>query len=191
MSDILHKYIDDSDTLHVDRFMIKYLNQYKSEIIEKLNLKYDNNQVPDYNRFLGTLFDSFDDVEKWIKIIEPAVHNDIMQYAKASESSTLIVDSFMLPTMELYKHCKYTISVSCELPLEVQRLKNRLDDEGKVFDIDTLIKRAHHSTFSNLGYKCTYNIQNNGTLMDLENNVNKIIMENLKVENPKILEFKK
>lgn len=168
----LSKKIENSMVINVDDFMHKYLDVHKNEIIDALNL----HNISDYwYNYLGI---NFDYIKTWVKIIENDIEVSIEQKMKDNPTiNTFIVDWAFLPLLDFFNKCDYTISISCNLEVKLNRLKLRLAENEKLerWHDDALMNRLKLTSLNDLGYQAMYQIDNSGTLDDLNCHIEKTL----------------
>lgn len=168
--EFLKNNIKDSYVINVDKYMIKYLDVYKKEIITKLNIPDDGRHWCNY------IYNNYSDVETWINILKNDIQREITIEKNNCVNKNIIVDSFMLPLLDIFNECDYTIAVDSDIKHKLSRVKYRLTENGriKLFDDEALKKRITYTGFDHK-YIFDYKITNNSTKDVLLKNVNEII----------------
>lgn len=163
VSDALKEILKDSKIIKVDKYMIKYLDIYKEEIIEKLNIPSDGRHWCNY------IYNSFNDVKTWIEILKNDIEECIQSEINNCSSKIIIIDSFMLPLLDVFEKCKYRILVKSNLKLKLIRVKIRLAENGRLqlFDNKALENRVKYTEIKNNKYDFDFIIKNNKTKNDL------------------------
>ncbi len=179
LTNIISKKINNSMVINVDEFMHKYLDIHKNEIIKALKLSNINDYW--YN-YIGT---NFNDIKKWVRIIEKdiewCINDKIMNNAK---TEVFIVDWAFLPLISFFDKCDLTISINCDLNIKLKRLSERLEKNNKLskWHDDALLNRLKYTSLNELGYKTKYQINNDGTIDDLNKKINDILF-NMEINN--------
>ena len=170
VSEILNRNLDDSKIIMVDKYMIKYLDVYKKQIIEKLNIPINGRHWCNY------IYNSYSDVQAWVNILKKDIEKVINDEITNCESKNIIIDSFMLPLLGVFKKCDITISVSSNIDYKLPRLKNRLTENGRIdlFNNKSLKNRLNYTAFDKK-YAFDYKIFNNSTKEKLTEEVNNIV----------------
>ena len=90
---------------------------------------------------------------------------------------TFIVDWAFLPLLKFFDRCDYTISINCEFGIKLNRLKLRLSKNEKLekWHEDALLNRLKFTSLNDLGYQTMYQIDNSGTIQDLDINIEKVL----------------
>ena len=163
--------LSDVDVISVDDYMMAYLDMYKSEIIKKLNID-DNNK-----HWCNYIYNSCEDVESWINIIKPDVSRCIDKKIINSKNRIVIVDTFMLPLLDIFKECDIKINVKSDTDVKLPRIKERLSQVGRLdlFDDESIINRLEHTVFNEYDDCYDYTIVNNDDVITLKNDCGKIL----------------
>lgn len=163
--------LDGVDTISVDDYMIKYLDVYKKQIIDTLKIPNDG------RHWCNHIYDNRGDVEEWVNIIKPEIDKSIKRDINNSKNKVIVVDSFMLPLLEVFKKCDYKINVKSELDKKLPRVKKRLKIVGrdKLFNDDSLVKRLENTKLSDSYSGFDFVIDNNGDTTSLSTNCTKVL----------------
>ncbi len=159
---ILNSELKDSTIIDVDKYMIKYLDVFKSEIIEKLNIPNDG------KHWCNHIYNNFEDVESWIKILKDEIQISINNELKQINNKIIIIDSFMLPLLDIFEYCNHLIAVNCDIKIKLSRLKEKLKENGRLqlFNDESLINRIQYTSFDKI-YNYDHLINNDKTKNDL------------------------
>ena len=172
LTNMLNQKIENSLIIYFYDFMHNFLYLYKDEIIKTLGL--ENMQGYWYN-YLGI---NFDYIKTWVKIIENDIEESIKNRIEENSGiDTFIVDWAFLPLLDFFNKCDYTISITCDLDIKLNRLKSRLAQHRKLerwYD-DALMNRLKFTSLNELGYQTMYSIDNSGNINDLDSNINRIL----------------
>lgn len=175
----LNQKIENSMIINVDDFMHKFLDTHKDEIINTLGLQH----IQDYwYNYLGI---NFDYIKTWVKIIGNDIEENIKnQMLENASIDTFIVDWAFLPLLDFFNKCDYTICITCDLDLKLNRLKSRLTQHEKLdrWHEDALMNRLKFTALNELGYQAMYFIDNSGNINDLNNNINKTLKHIKKIK---------
>lgn len=178
-TEMINKKLKNSFKINVDQFMHYYTDIRKDEIIDKLGLNKKDLELEYVLNYCGK---SLDSVKKWIKVIEKDIEKEVLEVIKIQEGKVdaIIIDWAFLPLIPLFEQCDFTISINCDLNEKYNRLKKRLENSNKIskWDEENLLYRLKNSALDEFGYTATYKISNNGTLEDLEKNIDSILAEN-------------
>lgn len=172
LTNMLNQKIENSLIIHVDDFMHKFLEVHKDEIIKTLGLK---NIHGYWHNYLGI---NFDYIKTWVKIIENDIEESIKNKIEENSSiDTFIVDWAFLPLLDFFNKCDYTISITCDLNIKLNRLKSRLTQHEKLnrWHEDALMNRLKFTSLNELGYQTMYSIDNSSNINDLDINLDKIL----------------
>lgn len=175
VTQMLHKKTNNSIILALDAFMHKHFDEHKQEILDRLNVKEDEN-IWWYNYILS----SIDNAKKAINIIEPYIEEDIAKcIIENKKYDLIIIDWAFLPLISTFTNCDFAISISSDLDTKINRLSARLDANNKLqkWPKSALIERINNTSLNQFGYKAKYDIKNSGTLEELSNNLNKILLK--------------
>ena len=170
--------IEDCCVISVDDYMIKFLDEYKNQIIDKLHIQ-DNNR-----HWCNYIYNNYDDVKSWIDIIKRDINNCIAREIYLSNNKTIIIDSFMLPFLDVFDECILKIDVKSEKEIKLDRLKDRLDDTGRIvlFDDESLQKRVKYTDFIDYDSEYDYVIWNNNDSQITDTNCN-LVLKKIKGKN--------
>jgi len=169
VTNFLKEKMPDCVTINLDDYMRKYWEEYKEEIISNLNLKIETEFWHAY------LIKDIDTVKKWASIIEKDIEKSIRNVISENRDAKIIIlDWAFLPLFPIYNECDITIFVKCDLDIKLNRLTKKLKKKGTLgrWNVQTLLDRLENTSLEEWGYLATYTISNNGTLDELENNVN-------------------
>ena len=158
------KTINNSKVISVDKYMIKYLDVYKKDIIDILKIKDDGRHWCNY------IYNNYDDVKKWINIIKPDIEKCITKEINKSCADIIIVDSFMLPLLDIFDKCDYKIIVKSKMSKKLPRAKLRITEENRIhlFDDKAIKNRLKYTAFEEYDDKYNYLIYNDDTIDKLK-----------------------
>lgn len=171
-TNLLKKKISDCITIKLDEYMRKYCNEHKEEIISKLNLNIGDDHWSTH------LVNNYDDIKKWVGIIENDIEKSVREIISENKNSTktIILDWAFLSLLPIYKECDFTILIKCDLNTKLDRLTKRLEENSKLEKWNhALEERLKNTALDEFGHSATYVVSNNGTLNDLQNNVDGIL----------------
>lgn len=171
---LLHEKIDNSAIIDMDTFMHKNYNKHKEEILRALNVS-EEPGVWWYN-YLSV---NFETKKVAIEIIKEDMEIDFKRaIMENSMYDTCIADWAFLPLLGIMSNCDFTIAVSTEYDTKYRRLYERLIQEGKTdhWPRSAFVNRLRNSTLDEFGYKPNYCLHNNGSLQDLSNGIDEILL---------------
>lgn len=172
VTNFLKEKIPDCITINLDEYMRIYCNEHKEEIISKLDLNIGKEHWSTY------LVNNYEDIKKWVNIIEKDVEKDIRKIILENEKSfkVIILDWAFLSLLPIYDECDFSILVKCDLNTKLDRLKKRLEKNDKLEKWShVLLDRLKNTALDEFGHSATYVVSNDGTLEDLENNIDNIL----------------
>lgn len=176
VTNFLKEKISDCITINLDEYMRKYCNEHKEEIIFKLNLDIANDHWSTH------LVNNYEDIKKWVGIIEKDIEKSVRNIISENTDSvkTIILDWAFLALLPIYNECDFSIFVKGDLNTKLDRLTKRLDKNSKLEKWNyVLIERLKNTALDEFGHSATHVISNNGTLEELEYNVD-CILDNYK-----------
>ena len=128
------------------------------------------------------LFQNIDTVNKWLDICKDNMDLEIEElvdeYSKTYDY--VLADYVFLPMLGVWDKCDLTINVKADKNIQFNRLKQRLIDSHHTQNWtgdDTIRKRIECSVLDEYGYKAQHTVYNNGTLDELLNQVDNILIE--------------
>lgn len=170
VAELLNKKLSDSKIIKVDKYMIKYLDIYKKQIIEKLNIP--NNE----KHWCNYIYNNYSDVQTWINILKKDIENEINREISNCNSKNIIIDSFMLPLLDIFKICDITIAVSSNIDYKLPRIKKSLTENNRInlFNTKSLRNRLNYTNIEKK-HLFDYKIVNNYTIEKLIEEVNNLV----------------
>ena len=159
------KEIDNLYVLHIDKDMKRIINMYKDRIITELDIPNDG------RHWASHLYDSYDTIKKWTKIIGNDLNTCIEEKLSKIDNSIIIVDSFLLPLLDIFNKCDYKIFVKSDMKNKLPRVKNRIEEENRthIYSCEEAIKsRIIYTDLIEFNQEFNYIIRNNGTLDELK-----------------------
>lgn len=158
------KEIEDSKIIKLDKDMIKLLNEYKDRIITELNIPDDG------KHWCGHLYDNHNTIKKWFKIIENDFNNCIEEKLCKADNSIIIIDSFLLPLLDVFNKCDYKIIVKSKFDNKLPRVVRKIEEANRMnkYDEISLVNRINNTDLKDYNSKFNYIINNDGTLDELK-----------------------
>lgn len=171
-TNLLKEKISDCITINLDEYMRKHCNEHREEIISKLNLDIGNDHWSTH------LVNNYEDIKKWVGIIENDIEKSVRSIISENKDSvkTIILDWAFLSLLPIYNECDFSIFVKCDLNTKLDRLTKRLEKNHKLEKWNhMLLERLKNTALDEFGHSATYIVSNNGTLNDLEQNIDCIL----------------
>lgn len=153
--------------------MIKYLDVYKEKIISELNI------VDDGRHWCNYIYNNYDDVKLWVKIIKKDINMCIKNEINSVNNRVIIVDSFMLPLLDIFDDCDLKINIKSDIDMKLIRLKERLKEVGRfhLFDDVALLNRIKYTAFNDYDEYYDYTVNNNKDIINLNDDCEKILVK--------------
>jgi len=172
VTNFLKEKISDCITINLDEYMRKFCNEHKDEIILKLNLDIGNTYWSTH------LVNSYEDIKDWVRIIESDIEVSIRKIILDNKNSekVIILDWAFLSLLPIYNECDFSVFVKGDLIIKLNRLTKRLEEDNKLEKWNyILVERLKNTALDQFGHCATHIISNNGTLQQLEYNVDCIL----------------
>ena len=172
VTNMLKEKISNCMTINLDEYMRKYCNEHRKEIISRLNLNFED------NHWSTGLVNNYEDIKNWVSIIENDIEKSIRNIILENQDSEkiIILDWAFLSLLPIYNECDFSILVKCDLHTKLDRLTERLEKNNKLEKWNyVLLDRLKNTALDEYGHSATYIISNNGTLNELDKNINGIL----------------
>ena len=183
VSKLLLKYLPNSLLINGDYYMMEQLQIQDEKIFKKLKIKKEKGVFSS-----NYIFQSFENQNKTIKVIEKAVITSIKEQIEheGNNKDYIIIDWLFLPLCKYFERCNITICVTANYEKRLERLTNRLKNET-IHKIGTKLyerykegiieNRVKFTALNEYGYKSNIEIENNDNEIALENKVKNILKE--------------
>lgn len=173
VANLLRERIYNSTIINLDDYMRKYWEQYKEEIISRIDFNTEN------EHWHTELIKHKDNVKKWTSIIGKDIEKCIrIRISKINDKEKIVIlDWAFLPLIPIYNECNVSILVKCDLETRLDRLTNKIKTKGSMskWNQNTIINRLKNTYFEEFDQLSNYIISNNGTLEELEYNVDSVL----------------
>lgn len=178
ISQNLSQILPNSATIHVDPIMHAVDAKMEKEILEAIKPNIQEGVHP-FNYY----FESYKNVQTWCNMIKNPVNDMIEETIKKyHDKDYVIIDWAFMQWCDIFNKCDYTICMKADQEIAQERLIKRLKSLDKddiksywAFQDWALKNRVDFTAIDKRGYKCEYQIVNNGTLEELSNNVKKFV----------------
>lgn len=172
VTNFLKEKIPNCIAINLDEFMRKHCNEHREEIISKLDLNIGNDHWSTH------LVNNYEDIKKWVGIIEKDIEKSIRKIILENKENdkNIILDWAFLSLLPIYDECGFSVLVKCDLNTKLERLTERLEKHSKLDKWNhVLTQRLKNTALDEFGHSATYIISNNGTLEELEQNIDGIL----------------
>lgn len=163
--------IKNSYIISVDKYMIKYLDVYKKEIINALGI------IDGGKHWCNYIYNNYEDVKLWINIMKNDIERCIKDEINNAKNKVIIIDSFMLPLLDIFNYCNLKINVRSNTDIKLSRVKERLKEVGRfhLFDEFAILNRIEHTALNEYDECYDYIMDNDDNINNLDNNCKKLI----------------
>ena len=172
-SKLLNKKINNAIMLVLDPFMHKHWEEHKKEILSSINMKEDNTI---WRRTCITK--TPESMKTAISFINTEIEEDVKKsIIENNKSDYIIIDWAFIPYTSIYNECDITICLDTDFNIKLNRLSSKLEKNNclEKWPKEALFGRITNTALNEFGYSAKYTINNNGTMADLENEINKIL----------------